>query len=249
MTDYDRNVRIALRKLPALARNPLLIPDATCAVCTTQTAGYRLCWNCRDHASNFGAADIVVPLTYAGPRNRQMQRDLYNYKGSNRAVAKSSYDNLSWLVWWAATHHMQCIEYMNGSVDSITTVPSRTINKRPTGHPLEKFAFHPAGRAPKFKVDRIANQPDRNPHPETLEVKRDVTDEHVLVYEDTWTTGANVQGVAAALKGAGARAATVVVIGRWLGDNFGPTNEFLKVHGDDLWTPDICPVTRGACPV
>lgn len=249
MTTYEERRDYALRKLPALARNPLLLPEATCFTCATPTSGYFRCYKCDQQSYNPGMADVVVPLTYAGPRNRQMQRDLFNYKGSNPAVARQARENLVWLVWWAATHHMRCIEFLNGPVDAITTVPSRSVNKRPNGHPLEQFAFHPSGDVPTFRLERIADQPDRAVHPETLNVPIDVTGMHVLLYDDTWTTGANAQGAAAALKLAGARAVSVIVIGRWLGDNYGPTDAFLKTHGDDLWTQDICPVTRGACPV
>ena len=70
---------------------------------------------------------------------------------------------------------------------------------------------------------------------------------HVLLLDDTWTTGAHAQSAAAALRRAEARAVTVLVIARWLDPSWSPTAVFLR----DLVTRDYdvyrCPVSAG-CP-
>jgi adenine/guanine phosphoribosyltransferase-like PRPP-binding protein len=55
-----------------------------------------------------------------------------------------------------------------------------------------------------------------------------LTDEPVLLIDDTWTTGANAQSAAAALKRAGAGPVAAVVIGRHLNRRWGSNDIQLK---------------------
>jgi orotate phosphoribosyltransferase len=49
---------------------------------------------------------------------------------------------------------------------------------------------------------------------------RDLLGESVLLIDDTWTSGANAQSAAGALKSAGAGAVAVLVIGRHVNEDY-----------------------------
>jgi predicted phosphoribosyltransferase len=62
---------------------------------------------------------------------------------------------------------------------------------------------------PQRKVDRSKYNPTR-----------DLDGESVLLVDDTWTTGANAQSAAGALKTAGAGSVAVLVIGRHVQESY-----------------------------
>jgi hypothetical protein len=71
---------------------------------------------------------------------------------------------------------------------------------------------------------------------------------HVLVLDDVWTTGANAQSAALALRRAGACAVSVVVAGRWLSPDHPLTAPFVAASLTGEYDLSVCPVTGGRCP-
>ena len=71
---------------------------------------------------------------------------------------------------------------------------------------------------------------------------------HVLVLDDSWTTGSNAQSAALALRRAGASAVSVLVVGRWLSPRFGRTADFVAARLAGGYDPYTCPVTGSRCP-
>lgn len=59
--------------------------------------------------------------------------------------------------------------------------------------------------------------------------------ENVLLIDDTWTTGANAQSAALALKAAGAGKVGVVVIGRHIREDYGDNAKRLKALPRFSW--------------
>lgn len=252
VVDYDLHNAEALRILPALFRNPLSIPGSTCSVCTAPVEPNETrCRPCSLQRHHWRAklADIVVPLTYAGPQNRQAQQDLRQYKDSNAAqVRQLALYRLSYLVWYAVVHHAVCLERLHGRVEAITSVPSGRAGARGGGHPVERLALWPFD-ALRVHLVRVRDAAPRTIVPDSLEVAGDVRGRHVLLFDDTWTTGASTQGAAIALRRAGAAHVSVLVLGRWLNDAWPPTQRFLESRpADELWRPGVCPVTRASCP-
>ena len=70
--------------------------------------------------------------------------------------------------------------------------------------------------------------PDRAVDPGKYNPTEDLHGENVLLIDDTWTTGANVQSAAAALKTAGANRVGVLVIGRHVRDEYQDHAQRLK---------------------
>ena len=57
----------------------------------------------------------------------------------------------------------------------------------------------------------------------------------MLLIDETWTTGANAQSTALALKAAGAATAGVVVMGRHIRDDYGDNTRRLKASSGFAW--------------
>jgi adenine/guanine phosphoribosyltransferase-like PRPP-binding protein len=82
----------------------------------------------------------------------------------------------------------------------------------------------------------------------TLDPETDLAGQHVLILDDTWTTGANAQSAVLAARRAGATAVSVMVVGRWLRPDFGHNAQFIKTRLARDYDPWICPVTGEECP-
>jgi phosphoribosylpyrophosphate synthetase len=146
--------------------------------------------------------------------------------------------------------HQKCIEKRVGQrVTARVAVPSLT--RRPGVHPFIAIAT-----AMKAVDESLALAPaagatdDRVISAEQFEVasRRSLEGQHVLVLDDTWTTGSRTQSAALALRAAGAGHVSVLVVGRWLSAGFGGNAEFIKTRLRRDYDPGLCPVTGGACP-
>ena len=72
-------------------------------------------------------------------------------------------------------------------------------------------------------------------------------DRHVLVIDDTWTTGGHAQSAASAIRATGASAVTVIVLARWLSPGFGNTAAFIAARLKSDYDPVTCPLTGVRC--
>lgn len=113
----------------------------------------------------------------------------------------------------------------------VTTVPSSSVDRDPE-HPLRRVVgevVRPTAERYERLLGRTdADVPDRAVHPDKHEADQDLSGRSVLLIDDTWTTGANAQSAAAALKAAGADSVGLVVIGRHVHDDFGSNGERLR---------------------
>jgi hypothetical protein len=76
----------------------------------------------------------------------------------------------------------------------------------------------------------------------------DIDRRHVLVVDDTWTSGGRAQSMAVSLKDAGASAVSILVLSRWLRPEWPTTADFLEANPHRDFDPTMCPVTGAACP-
>jgi len=70
--------------------------------------------------------------------------------------------------------------------------------------------------------------------------------QHVLLLDDTWTTGGHLQSVSAALKAAGVGRVTGLAVARWLDPGWANTKPFI----DSLpptFDPALCPYSGLPC--
>jgi len=211
------------------------------------------CYECRFPSIGPGTgrspalADQVAPLAYGGV-TYQSRRLLFGYKEPMAAAPGDERRTVVQLLLWAAFHfHRQCLE--NGlPFRFFAVVPStRSRPAHPLGD-LVKGWLTSAGLEER-ELSATGRVSGRVIDPAKFS-SNEVNGGHVLLVDDTWTTGANVQSAAWTLKNVGADAVTALVVARWLGDH-APTSAFLASHPNVGYNPLVCPaphghVTRGA---
>jgi hypothetical protein len=236
-------------------RNVSRVPGDTCQVCTTFVRdGYDRCYRCRTDALEFGGdlADLVVPLTY-GVNGVTSGRLMYAYKSGQPG---ESWLPVTLLLRCGYYQHRDCIGRVVGrAVGPTVTVPSlRSGREGP--HPLRTLAD-----GARLTSDALTLAPTpvgltlgRATGRGAFEVNDplQVVGEHVVVLDDTWTSGGNAQSAALALRQAGASHVTVLVIARWINPGNGGDQvtvlERKYLGGREAYDSLRCPVTGGACP-
>jgi predicted amidophosphoribosyltransferase len=217
------------RLFPAVAP----APDGTCQLCfgsvgTAYTGQpFEMCKNCR----NYGALDAVVPAVYSRPEG--FESLLHRYKDFDYPWLVAPFASL---LWHFLTGHVECIVRRHGPIALATTMPSGSANR--SFHHLNRaievlahgdWGFH-------WELDLIRNVVGDRPSrgtvmPGLYQVRRDQRIGHgvVLLVDDTWTSGATMASVAAALKAAGAKTVVGVPMGRQLGTGtFGTTQQIIS---------------------
>lgn len=195
-------------------RGPRPGPDV-CSVCFNLTDGYGRCYACA-HGGRW--LDVVAPISYS-VAGEQLHYALASYKRLSGTAARYFALGLAAVLWRHLAAHERCVARAAG-VDSfpvVTTVPSSDAGR---GQPqaLERLVGELVGPV-RGRFERLLRRTaaPAEPHrfsPDRYEPVADPAGRAVLLIDDTWTTGANAQSAAAALKSAGAGPVAAVVIGR-----------------------------------
>ncbi|MET8156921.1 phosphoribosyltransferase [Sphaerisporangium sp. NPDC005289] len=158
-------------------------------------------------------ADIVVPISYAVKRT-QHAYGLAAYKAA--VPSPEIQTNLLNLLLYFMVDHMGCVAEAARVTQwsHVAVVPS--TKGRSGEHPLRALLGDRVGLP---WVDLTVNpgiSPDvRQFRKDWFKVPgEDVKGAHVLLLDDTWTTGSRVQSVSYALKAAGAARVAAIVLGR-----------------------------------
>lgn len=206
------------RELTELYENLMLAPRAGPGVCTTcfnLTDGYERCYAC---ASQPNEIDVVAPISYS-VAHEQLHHALASYKRLGGEVARRLGIQLAALLWRYLDAHERCVARAAGTehFPIVTTVPSGE-HERDGDHPLRWIVGEVVGptrerHARLLRRTRASVAPHVF-HAEKFIALRPLNGDSVLLIDDTWTTGANAQSAAAALRAAGAGPIAAVVIGR-----------------------------------
>jgi predicted amidophosphoribosyltransferase len=188
-----------------------------CSLCFNFTDGYDRCYACV-HGPTW--LDAVVPISYS-VAHEQLHHALASYKRMSGEAAGRLGIGLAAVLWRALTAHEPCVAAAAGvkAFPLIATVPS-SDRSRDRDHPLRWIVSELVGPT-RTRHERLLRRtdlviPDRAVDARKYEATRNLAGAPVLLIDDTWTTGANAQSAAAALKSAGAGPVGVVVIGRHL---------------------------------
>jgi hypothetical protein len=186
-----------------------------CSDCFNLTDGFSRCYACTHGGRSL---DAMVPISYS-IGGEQLHHALASYKRLTGAPARHFTLELAAVLWRYLVAHEPCLARAVGlsAFDLVTTVPS-SERGREEMHPLHRLV---ADCVVPVR-DRYERLLERSvavaiPHrftPDKYEARRQLADRSVLLIDDTWTTGANAQSAAAALKAAGAGTVAAVVIGR-----------------------------------
>ena len=222
-----------------------------CLVCRSPIApSYRECPQCRSHAMTGNPlADLVVPLAYAG-HTEQSRHLLHGYKSAALVADGGARDlqaTVLVLLFLALRPHASCLTGSQGPWTSLACVPSTRLRETPT--PLHELTGILGVALDLPVIDIEFQDPQERGVREYVPERYLVADGdgiasgHVLVIDDTWTSGHPAQSVATRLKWSGAKAVTVVTLGRWLDSSWSPSSPYFdrrKVHPP--YDPLMCPV-------
>lgn len=196
--------------------------EEACSVCLTFTEGYDTCYAC-GHQHNF--LDAVLPISYS-VHHGQLHHALAGYKRSYGAAALQLQLGLAAVLWRFLAGHEACLARQAGveAFDRVATVPSSSI-EHDAIHPLRTIVGERV-RPTADRFERLLRRSDldvspRHVEPGKYDPTRALTGEAVLLIDDTWTTGSNIQSAAGALKAAGAGRVGALVIGRHVREEFG----------------------------
>ncbi|WP_156371262.1 ComF family protein [Nocardia arizonensis] len=195
-------------------------------------------------------ATVVAPLVYA-VSGAQSGTLLRHYKDDISPAARKRHTAILTLVLFnGITLHERCIGVAAGvPVTLRVTIPS--LSGRRGVHPFTAIS-HDIGAitdavqlvpAPTSTSDRVVVPTQFALNPPT-----NLAGHHVLVLDDTWTTGARAQSAAMTLRAAGASAVSIMVVGRWIEPGFGSNAAFIRERLTTDFDPDRCPVTGDSCP-
>jgi predicted amidophosphoribosyltransferase len=190
-------------------------PD-TCELCFNFTRGFERCYAC---AHGRHELHVVAPISYS-VAGEQLHHVLAQYKRVDGEIARRLRTELAAVLWRYLDQHEHCAAQRARTdwFPLVTTVPS-SDRGRDELHPLREI-IQIVGPM-RERHERLLRRSDRDVPPHTYDVDkyaavRRLDGEAVLLIDDTWTTGANAQSAAAALKSAGAGAIAAVVMGRHL---------------------------------
>jgi hypothetical protein len=226
-------------------RNPVRQDGTTCAVCTTPTPGYKYCIQCNNHRVHAGLADNTAFLTYAvaGDQSGYVMR---GYKASNPVDEHVAI--VAMLILPGLSMHLRCAGALKATPVTVwATVPS--LPAKPGEHPLHRILVNssPGPEVKLIAATKAQNPREVNPKHFTSSDQL-VQGSHVLLIDDTWTSGGHAQSAVLALRQAGATYVSVLEVARWIRTDFGDNAKFLRgISGRD-YDPRICPWTGGDCP-
>lgn len=239
--------------------------DGICGVCRgPASAGASMCRQCRDQHDELDGltCDDTIVFTYAQanlPEKHQSVHTVGAYKWS-RPVQQCVQD-MRLTVRIGTEIHGECIfDHIGHRWDSATYVPSS--HGRKGRHPVADLAVSVAQVADRKTGARrfLIEAPD-TPEARALADSRvssverfavpdasrpAVEGRHVLLVDDTWTSGASIQSAAAAIKAAGAASVTGLVVDRWLSAHYADHEKLMKTLTRQ-YDPMVCPMGGSVC--
>jgi hypothetical protein len=176
----------------------------------------------------------VAPISYS-VAHEQLHHVLASYKRSTGVVARRHQLELAAVLWRHLDRHEPCLARAAhiDRFDLVTTVPSSDPT-RDDSHPLHRIVGElvapTRGRHARRLLRTEPTAADPHEFSDHKYASTEPLDgESVLLIDDTWTTGANAQSAAAALKSAGASRVAALVIGRHVNRDWGQNDRRLRV--------------------
>ena len=232
-------------------RNPRA--SGTCQICATPLETGVYCRTCIKYRDIVGGPDAFGIMTYSGRDDpiRQSGIVMKNYK-SRTFVDAQSKRVVRLVLALALRGHRDCLRSLIGvGPTAWATIP--TLPHKQGAHPLNVIVRDLAKDNAKEIVLAGAAKTDdaRSVNASHFTVQTAIPPStHVLLIDDTWTSGGHVLSAALAIRSAGAAQVSALILSRYLDARWSETPQgWIR---DNLTRPDfdptICPWTRGACP-
>jgi hypothetical protein len=245
---------VLVRTAGGYLRNPIRTHRVTCAVCTTPCPGYERCIPCRKQLHEPGErADQVAALTYVFA-NKQSGYVMRGYKAQPRPVQEHR-DVVALTAILGLGLHSGCAgRLMGNAITHWAAIPS--MPAKAGEHPLRQLVTQAApGLECKLQGAPTASN-SRAVSSEHFWMPAVPQGAHVLLIDDTWTSGGHAQSAVLAARGAGAAHVSVLVVARWIepgwavldGERKIDPETYLRGLSTDDYDPLICPWTGGGCP-
>ncbi len=216
--------------VPVLPAGP-----GVCQVCWTVSGDYQRCWACKEAFEFFGhgRANVIVPIALA-VKGEQLAYELWHYKNSRNKEARRKFTvGLAAVTWMFLASHERCIARSAGAsrFDAVTIVPSAKAREGP--YTLRNMIGAMIGVTADRFEDLLVPDPAAADDPHTIRAdrftaQRRIDGTSVLLVDDTWTRGAQMQAAAATLKQAGAANVGGLVIGRHFDRQFGDGESYYR---------------------
>lgn len=185
-----------------------------CVNCFNLTRGFSKCFACSHLERHL---DAMVPISYS-IGHEYLHHILADYKRARGVRAIAAAEQVSAILSLFLARHEGCVAKASGveGFELVTTVPSGDP-QRDEDHPLRGIAAQI--QPTRDRHERVLRRTSEPVGPRAFNSRRYIASrclqgEDVLLIDDTWTTGANAQSAAAALKAAGAGVVAAVVVGR-----------------------------------
>ena len=222
-------------------RNTLWASPSTCPYCSgiPGNSNYSTCYQCNWlYQPSDEISDKRGFVSY-GWDNSQSSRVMYGYKEA--VPIRQAYRLVNVMLFYALHEHMSCVTHPHhGPPTMWATVPSLRDRGHPQAlHTMTAGLLRNMSEALLCPSDDIGDP--RALRPENFAVRTDVRGRHILLIDDTWTSGGHAESAAAALKRAGGSRVTLLVLARWLDMGRGETHQFVKNELTDDFDPDRCP--------
>lgn len=219
---------------PALLAPPPDGPDV-CAVCHGWARpGYSVCFACRLTLGSVRHPCRRVAAVSLYRPGGTLHHLLRGYKDGTGAAADVEGDRVAGVL--ARFLWERGPELCPDGWDAVIVVPSTRPSRRSGPHPLElllaRTFLAPQVWSGVLRAGTCAAD-HRRAADDAFVVTGDVDGAHLLLVDDTWTTGARAQSAASALGSAGASVEGIVVVGRVVTPVPGaPTGRWWRDHAE-----------------
>jgi predicted amidophosphoribosyltransferase len=233
-------------------RNP--VTQETCSRCFTPLATGTMCAECLRQTDLGSGPDLVGVMTYAGYLDpiRQSGYMMRGYKDPNFPEG-AHWQTVALLAALGLNGHINCPGKILGTpVSAWATVPS--LPAKPSDHPLNDIVRRLARQG---AIELVLQGAARATNPRAINADHFIVvngsaaaGRHVLLADDTWTSGGHVTSAAMALRASGCEFISVLVLARWLSIGWADTTETWARSRLVLpdYQADVCPWTQAQCP-